>query len=325
MVGFAGLGPRGGFPSYGGVTPRGGAVGYGGLAPRGGAMSYGGLAPRGGAMSYGGLAPRGGAMSYGGLAPPGGAFSTGGRIATGGTPVVDGGPLVDAGPSCGPTGENLLLLSTAGYLYSVVVTTLETRLIGYVNCGVSLNSLAVSRAGAAYVSSSTGGLFKIDPTTAACTPTPFPALGSGVAIGFGPGPDPALDILRLAWSGSIGVIELVDYSLRDAVTLTPYRANPAEILGGPDGGVYLFGSDGLSRVDPASGAWQVSVALPADAPRIGYYDFTVLGGSFYLVGGTGGSSTIFRYSLAEASMVTVGSVPIAALGAGTIACGPTLG
>lgn len=313
---------RSGVPVLGSTSASGGWVSNGRTKATGGTKATGASKAMGGVSAYGGTKAAGGALSFSGTETGANTTQTGGN-SSGGEAAL---------PICGSDGQRLIVLGRDQNLYRLIVPTLEIQLVGEVDCGTILNSMAISRAGEAYVSSSRGELFRVDTKTAKCFPTPFD--GSqvnyrGYGMGFGSGIEPGSEALYMVFapdgpSSSIGIVDIEDYTLKATVTLTPDFGN-AEVLGDQHGNLYLYAYQdsrpGLFGVDPKTGNWWEETRFWENF-AFSSYDFALVRDTFYFFAGSGSPfehSTVARCTASEFPS-EVGELSVSVIGAGSETC-----
>jgi hypothetical protein len=225
-------------------------------------------------------------------------------------------------------------------LYSFYPPTAAFSLIGTVACpgsGGGVFSMAVDRAGIAYVLYGTGDIFRVDTATAACTPLPYVPGQSGFTyfgMGFaanGAGSSETLYIEGDTYfpSGSREAPGLASVDTT-AWTVTPIGSNIPPFGGGEltgTGGGELFAfffyetdtvGARVGQLDKATGQVLESVEL-ADVMIEGEsFAVAFWGGAFYLF--TDG--TVTKYSPGTSSTAVVANLDTSIVGAGVSTCAP---
>jgi hypothetical protein len=212
----------------------------------------------------------------------------------------------DAGVAsdCAESAKLIYLVTTntaggANELYSFNPTkpgrSAYTR-IGALACPSSSSpqTMGVDRAGTAWVFYSDGRLFKVDVTTARCTPTTFTYPGAGLDFTMGSG------FTALGGDVTKETLFLVRNGLHrfDTATLTKTLVGTStstwgELTGGPDGKLFVFDPAGNGRlydVNPSTGATSPLHSFATGTfTNVSAYAFARYAGSFYLF--TAGTDT----------------------------------
>jgi hypothetical protein len=225
-------------------------------------------------------------------------------------------------------------------LYSFYPPAAAFSLIGRVACPGSEGSafsMAVDRAGIAYVLYSTGDIFRIDTATAACTPLPYAPGQSGFTyfgMGFaanGAGPSETLYIEGDTYFSSGGG-EAPGLASLDTTTWTVTRIGSTippfaggELTGTGDGELFTFffyETDAVGarvgQLDKTTGQLLESVELAEVMIERESFAVAFWGGDFYLF--TDG--TVTKYSPGTGSTAVVANLDNFIVGAGVSTCAP---
>jgi hypothetical protein len=226
-------------------------------------------------------------------------------------------------------------------LYSFYPPAAAFSLIGRVACpgsGGSAFSMAVDRAGIAYVLYSTGDIFRVDTATAACTPLPyapgqsgFTNFGMGFAANGGASPSETLYIEGDTYFSSGGG-EAPGLASLDTTTWTVTRIGSTippfaggELTGTGDGELFTFffyETDAVGarvgQLDKTTGQLLESVELAEVMIERESFAVAFWGGDFYLF--TDG--TVTKYSPGTGSTAVVANLDNFIVGAGVSTCAP---
>ena len=233
-----------------------------------------------------------------------GVLPTGGQATGSG----DSGSFGDAGataPDTGisaecPSGNDLVFVATEEQkLYSFDPTTATFTLLGLVDCagGQYVNSMAIDRAGNAWINYGDGSLWKSPTQNPTCVSTGYVPLQSGVSLfgmGFSAktsgGTTETLYIDDLA-GGGLGYIDLSSMSL---LRFGPFAGDLAnrdcELTGTGDARLFGFfagsylgdgGSASVTQIDPSSEGAMKTWPLPT-IDTGSDWAFAFWGGDFYL-------------------------------------------
>lgn len=276
------------------------------------------------------------------IATDGGGSDSGGRDAA----LPDAG--LDAMPDAKPDASHvgctdassayIFVLSAGQKLYRFAPDSGRFEFVGNVNCntGQYVNSMAVDRAGHAYVSYDGAEMFRVDTTTAACSPTAFDAAALGwsqYGMGFsavGHGPAEQLFIAEATYqhpSVGFGTVDTRTYAFHFVSAFDPPLGNAVELSGTADGRLYAFFLDPvagshLALVDKTNGRILQQTPLDVGGPDSAFA-FAYWGGDFiFFTGPFGGPATVTRYHPADGSLVKIASLTEAIVGAGVSTCAP---
>lgn len=250
----------------------------------------------------------------------------------GGAPGTGGGSPDD----CSEASKLVYIIGAGNQLYSFAPQTLTVSPVGVVACpsaGATPFSMAVDRAGTAWVVFSDGHLFAVDVTTAACTATSY-AVGQQGLTTFGMGfvatsaGSDQEELFVADYFGS-GIAPLDTSSL----TLGPVRDfdqlfAAAELTGTGDARLYGFFQTSpiiIGEIDKATGA--VLSQAPQPTIDIGSgWAFAFWGGDFWLfTNPTGAGSQIDQYRPSTGTTTTVlTGIGDNIVGAGVSTCAPTV-
>jgi hypothetical protein len=256
---------------------------------------------------------------------------------------------------CPDAGSTLIYLMTSqNVLVSFYPPTGTFTTIGTLMCpdpGTDIPfSMAVDRAGIAYVLFESGHLFRVSTRTAVCVPTKFvpgqafpPQFGMGFsanveADGGGDagetlyiGSDPGWAVNMPAPS-SLGTLDTASFTATSVAAFAPVILQP-ELTGTGAGKLYGFwassqtASASIVEIDKGTSAVTTLATLPGIAFGAGWA-FAFWGGDFYTFtapGGTGSSSIVTRYRPSDGSLVQVATAPgLTIVGAGVSTCAPQM-
>jgi hypothetical protein len=260
----------------------------------------------------------------------------------------------DAPDECPDGGATLIyvITSNTNALMSFYPPTGSFTPIGIIQCpddgGTTPFSMAVSRAGIAYVEYGDGNLFRVSTKTAACQPTPFVVGNGGFPTNFGMGfsadttdAGPLGDggeTLYLAGNpGGLGAQPIVLGALDTSTFLvrTIGQVSPpiyaSELTGTGAGQLFGFflstpstsGGASIGQIDKSSAALIAPVSLPTIDIN-GGWAFAFWGGDFYTFTAPVGPDTVVqRYRPSDGSVVTVARLTgQSVVGAGVSTCAP---
>jgi len=269
--------------------------------------------------------------------------------------VGEDAPGLPDGPDlCPDAGSTLIyLMSEGNVLLSFYPPTLTFTTIGTVQCndpsGGTPYSMAVSRAGIAYVVFTSGHLYRVSTLTASCVPTPFNPVATLFPAPFGmgfsaDGPDGGTDGGETLYvSGStgftsgaegpspLGWIDTSSFTLTRVGQLNPAVVWP-ELTGTGAGDLYGFwapsstSDTAIVRIDKATASDTPVAPLPGITLGAGWA-FAFWGGDFYLFTAPDGMTTVVtRYRPSDGSITQVATAPqgIVISGAGVSTCAPQM-
>jgi hypothetical protein len=252
--------------------------------------------------------------------------------------------VVDARPdvpviSCEEAGITYIyLITTENDLYHFYPPDLSFTLNGTIACpaapGSTPFSMAVNRAGKAFVLFNQGELFVVTPSNVSCAPTAFMSGQQGFPQQFGMGfsantsdPDETLFVVGSNQQSDLAVIDTSTFELEVIGSFSTGIGN-AELTGTGDGRLFAFGinngnqSRHLAEIDKSSGEVLSDVLLPLP-PQITAWAFAFWGGDFYFFVSTGGGATdVYRYRPEDGSFVNVAKLNRTVVGAGVSTCAP---
>ena len=237
---------------------------------------------------------------------------------------------------CDGEALTIRLLSDVSVIYEFDPMTVTLERVGIFDCGEGLNSMSVDINGDAYVSSQSGGLFKVDLDAETCVETGFDRStlwGRKFAMGFVASAEMQetlyiIEELESDMAGRLSVIELDGFSLTTVGTFNPALPS-TEITGTGDGRIFGFvtpsstSSGRLVQIDPLT----VEVRNVAELPfldEIFAFDFAFWGGAFYFFTAQffNSSSTVVRFELPDGPAETLGVIEPRIIGAGSSVCAP---
>lgn len=243
----------------------------------------------GGPSTGQGVLPTGGQVGDGGTAAETGSFG-------GGNPTGDDGGIT---ADC-PSGNDLVFVaSEERRLYSFDPKTATFTLLGLVDCaaGMYVNSMAIDRAGNAWINYGDGSLWKSPTQNPTCISSGYKANSAGVAL-FGMGfsaktAGSATETLYIddLSGGGLGYIDLSSMSL---LRFGPFTGDLAdrdcELTGTGDARLFGFfagsplgdgGSASVTQIDPVSEGAMKQWPLPT-VDTGSDWAFAFWGGDFYL-------------------------------------------
>jgi hypothetical protein len=281
-----------------------------------------------------------------------GVLPTGGQVGEGGTsgpgsfgdaaPVDDGGITADC-----PSGNDLVFVaSEEENLYSFDPKTAAFTLLGQVDCANAeyVNSMAIDRAGNAWINYGDGSLWKSPTQHPQCISTGFKPLQNGVAL-FGMGfsaktagaTTETLYIDDLS-GGGLGYIDLGAMTLQ---RFGPFAGDLAdrdcELTGTADARLFGFfagspygdaGTTSVTQIDPATEGAMQSWPLPT-VDTGSDWAFAFWGGSFYLFTADKYNendpyTTVTRLDPSTGTLTVMAqSIGFRVVGAGVSTCAPT--
>jgi hypothetical protein len=264
----------------------------------------------------------------------GGSTTSSGSGGQGGDGLLYDAGLGDGGDACGEAAKLIYVLSQEKGLYSFYPATLAFQKIGALACpatpGASPFSMAVDRAGVAWVLYDDGSLFHVSTADASCTTTSFVA-GNPSFAKFGMGfvadaPGSSAETLYVSsFDGTklgkidTGTLALSVVGAYDAVFQS------AELTGTGDARLYGFFTTAppiVAEIDALTG--HVLSQAPQPSVDIGSaWAFAFWGGDFWLFTAPGVASRVDRYRPSDGSTVTMKSnVGFNIVGAGVSTCAP---
>jgi hypothetical protein len=283
----------------------------------------------GGAVTGPGVGGDGAAGGNGGFGGQGGDGGEGGQ---GGTPFED----------CTDPDVTYIYLVTQSlsmFAYKPLLGELEYR--GLLDCnvpGAGPFSMAVSRAGRAYVLYNDGSLWEADVTDASCEATPYAIAQQGFlnfGMGYALDDDQMGETLYVSdidyeadLSKGLGIIDTQSFELTTVGSFGMAPGFRIELTGeGTD--LYAFiiddqiGGGHLGLVDKESGQLGPTIQVPVGS-NIGSWHFASWGSEFYFFTEVSGEgfTTIRRYDPVTQGLVELGTVPEPVVGAGASTCAP---
>jgi hypothetical protein len=278
---------------------------------------------------------------------------TGGTGGTGGV-APDAGPdappdVVDAPPDAPPIDECadagitfIYLIGLDNNLYRFDPPTLTTTRLGPIHCpgGSSPNSMAVDRAGIAYVNFQDGNLFRVSTLTLSCQPTGFKSGQNGFSPTYGMAfsadvsdPGEKLFVASIAPSQRLATIDTTTFKL-SLVGMFDHAIGDSELTGTGSGELYAFGVNNnpgiyLARLDKATAKVlnQSQLTLASGNAPISAWAFAYWSGDFYFFTST--NNVISSVSLYKPGSPLNLPLPVvtqitqtAIVGAGVSTCAP---
>lgn len=245
-----------------------------------------------------------------------------------------------------PSTTFVYAVSALNDLISFYPPTNTFKTIGKIDCPIAHSdatpfSMAVDRAGFAYVLFSDGDLFRVSTKTGACAATPYVAGQQGYetfGMGFATrdlGPEETLYIAgnSINPTGSLGLatINTQTFKVDRVGDFTP-PLNNAELTGTGDGRLFAFYSAGTAE-EPSSGVYIAEINklsgavigsdFIAEVDQGDAWAFAYWGGEFYNFTGNGnGTSRVTKYNPNSHTLTDVAQSNERIVGAGVSTCAP---
>jgi hypothetical protein len=289
-------------------------------------------------------------------APKTAAFDNGSSGSPTGTGFGDGGTssgTIGGKNPANPGGGNQAGCSEAAKLVYVVTDLNELfsynpgtgafAKIGELNCpsnGATPNSMAVDRAGTAWVNFSDGGLFKVSTADASCQATTYQKLQAGfMRFGMAFATDSAtseqetlyvVGIEGINGGKGLAKIDLTSMTLTKLGDFSgDLQGQGAELTGTGDGRLYGFFTTQpnatLAQIDKGTGA--TTGETPLDGVNTGTaWAFSFWGGDFWFYTSAGGPSTVTRKQTSTDGKISTAKPDVGGfriVGAGVSTCAPT--
>ncbi len=271
-----------------------------------------------------------------------GSSGTSGALGSSGTSGASGGSGNQTG--CSEAAKLVYVVSDSNELHSFRPDTTTFTRIGTLRCpsgGATPNSMAVDRAGTAWVNFSDGGLFKVSTSDASCQATGFEKLQSGFerfgmafATNSATSQDETLYVVGIeGLNGGKGLAKIDLATMK----LTPIgdfsgslRGQGAELTGTGDGRLFGFFTTQpnatLALINKATGATSSSQDL--NGVNTGQaWAFSFWGGDFWFYTSPGAvPSTVTRQQASADNSITIAKEDVGGfriVGAGVSTCAPT--
>jgi hypothetical protein len=255
---------------------------------------------------------------------------------------LDGATIVPPG-ECSDASKLVYVVSRENALYSFAPSTMTFTEIGTIVCPSESDdfpfSMAVDRAGTAWVLFTDGNLFNVSTKDASCTRTTFiPSQAGFWLFGMGfvsDGPDASTDTLYISDDiNGDGLGKIAMPSLTTSA-VGPYTGalagQKAELTGNGNGdlyGFFLTTPAQVASITATSGA--VGTPAPLASVNVGTdWAFSFWGGAFYLYTGNStdpsqNGSAVTRYDPDDGSVTVLSSgIGFFVTGAGVSTCAPT--
>jgi hypothetical protein len=240
---------------------------------------------------------------------------------------------------CPDAASTLVYVITSQYqLMSFNPPTGAFKPIGEIVCpsaaGDTPFSMAVDRAGIAYIVFREGRLFRVSTATAACQPTPFvpnqmgfSSPGSQFGMGFSRDTSGTGETLYVASDAmdQLATIDTKTFALHIVGQFNP-RIAGSELTGTGAGELYGFyatsmNDSAIGRIDKTTAHVMPEAMLPGVGQGSGWA-FAFWGGDFYLFTAPSGTTVVTRYRPADGSIVPVARIDQEIVGAGVSTCAP---
>jgi hypothetical protein len=227
-----------------------------------------------------------------------------------------------------PSVKYIYVVTFDSELYAFRPQSLSWEFRGKLDCRTESTpfSMAVDRAGTAYVHYRDGTLFKVSTVDARCESTLFLSAFGRHGMGFATDAVGPEERLYLASNDAI-IPELLFLDLTDFFP-TPIGAissDRMELTGTGDGRLYAFYDNGvahLAELDKASGMTMSDITLPIIRSG-GAFALSFWGGDFYFFTDPSGETVVSRYSPNMNSVEQISSLPGKRIvGAGASTCAP---
>ena len=241
---------------------------------------------------------------------------------------------------CADAGSTVIyIVSEQGSLLSFDPPTATLKRIGTLGCPVPADatpfSMAVDRAGIAYVLYNDGELFRVSTATAACRATGFVApptftqdFGMGYSTNAADGGE-VLYVADKATRGHLAILDTTTLALHLVGSFDPSVQSP-ELTGTGAGDLFAFyATDAGSAIAQIDRSTAHSIG---NSPLLGVnqnlnYAFAIWGGDFYtftgLLTAQQGATEVTRFRPRDGSIVPVGQiVGETIVGAGVSTCAP---
>jgi hypothetical protein len=282
-----------------------------------------------------------GVLPTGGQATDGGSGDSGALVGDGAS--GEGGGRIDC-----PSGNDLVYVaSEERHLYSFDPKTATFTLLGLVDCagGMYVNSMAIDRAGNAWINYGDGSLWESPTQNPTCIPTNYKANSAGVALfgmGFSAktagGSAETLYIDDLS-GGGLGYIDMSSMTL---LRFGPFAGDLAnrdcELSGTADARLFGFfagsplgdaGSASVTQIDPVSEGAMKTWPLPT-VDTGSDWAFAFWGGDFYLFtadkyDSTDPFTTVTRLDPSTGTLTVMAqNIGFRVVGAGVSTCAPII-
>ncbi len=246
---------------------------------------------------------------------------------TGAFQGTGGGRLYD----CAAGTEFIYLIGQDGQLIRFDPENVAFSPIGTLNCptGDSPFSMTVARDGFAWVEYADMHLYRVDITTAACTPTDYVPNQIGFqrfGMGMVAASPESEETLYVADFDGLGIAKLDRQTLKlELVGAFDQIFGAAELTGTADGRLFGFFPNEspavIAEIDPGTGSILSVVPQPVTAGLA--WAFAFWGGDFYLFTAPEGDMTrVDRYRPSDGTTTFLVNVPSIIVGAGVSTCAP---
>jgi hypothetical protein len=240
-----------------------------------------------------------------------------------------GGAAAHAPPAdCADAGVTFIYVVTdEPNLYAFDPTTLQFTLVGPFSCAPSgPQSMAVDRAGQAFVESNEYRIFEVELGDDVCAATPYvPRRIRDFGMAFSSDVQGGGESLYLVDASSrLARLDLDTFAPQVVGTFSE-DVGESELTGTGDGRLFAFGvrsgqRSHLAEIDKSNARVLSDVAL--DLESGGGWAFAWWGGAFYFFTSTGGASVVTRYDPASEALEQVATAPGLVVGAGVSTCAP---
>ena len=257
-----------------------------------------------------------------------------------------GGPGIPVRPACSDDNKDVFVIAEDRTFYSFHPPTLEFKAKGLLDCptgGALPTSMAIDRAGVAWVRYSDGSVWRVSTENLACEPTKYqPQAEAFIKFGMGFATETnggSTEALYLSDSAGQGLARL-DTTTLGIKYIGPYTGalagTTSELTGTGDGKLYGFFVTSPAQVAEISKATG-DVISTYELPNVyagNAWAFSFYGGDFFIYTNAesgdlpmnAGGSDVTRYRPSDKTVSVVKSkVGFKIVGAGVSTCAPTTG